>query len=77
MTFDFADESSRQEERDRDQALERQRAVYRRAESQQKRGSVEPMDCIDCGEPIPLGRLELNLSTRRCTACASQVQRCG
>ncbi len=28
-------------------------------------------ECEDCGEPIPKGRLELDLTATRCVSCAS------
>lgn len=35
----------------------------------------QPIDCIDCGEPVPLERLRVVPRTLRCARCASEVER--
>lgn len=34
----------------------------------------DALDCIECGEAIPAGRLALFPRTRRCTRCASELE---
>jgi len=32
-------------------------------------------ECVDCGEPVPFGRLELEPQALRCVACEAAVER--
>lgn len=78
MTGDFADEGSRLEELAREDALQRHRERNGNGMPHvQGSGDVVQMNCIECGELIPTRRMQLNPRTRRCTDCASEVERRG
>jgi RNA polymerase-binding transcription factor DksA len=32
-------------------------------------------ECIECGEPIPAARLEVNPTARRCAACQARHEK--
>lgn len=67
---DFADEGARLEQLAREQALAA--ALTTRPAPE---GPVPAtLDCIECGESIPSGRLALFPRTRRCTRCASEIE---
>jgi len=34
-------------------------------------------ECIECGEPIPPARLEVNPTARRCTDCQARIEKLG
>lgn len=34
-----------------------------------------PVNCVECGEPVPPERIEAYPYTRRCVDCASEVER--
>lgn len=36
---------------------------------------VSPIDCLECGEEVPIARLLAVPRTRRCTACAEREER--
>jgi len=74
MSADFSDEGSRLEEQARMESLAVLSAAIARS-SRPVPVPVEPIDCVDCGERVPVARLRLNPRTRRCTPCASDVER--
>ncbi len=59
------------------QAMSKAQAVRRASEAQRLHAALARLDdgsygiCEDCGEPIPEGRLKLDLTTLRCVSCAS------
>lgn len=75
MSADFADEGSRLEEQARAESLAILSAALARDARAARPVPTEPIDCVDCGEFIPLLRLQLNPRTLRCTACASDIER--
>ena len=77
MVGDFGDESEermrdalRQAERDRDVAELRQIADAK-ARMDQDRYS----ECVDCGQPIPLARLQAQPFSERCIACQQRFEK--
>ena len=46
-----------------------------RLEQQVAMPDPQPIDCINCGEPVPLARLRAVPRTLRCARCASEVER--
>lgn len=75
MSADFGDEGSRLEEVDRSVCLARLAAAAAGNPIPLARAPIESRDCIECGERIPPLRLQLNPNTRRCTPCASDIER--
>lgn len=52
-------------------------ALFERQRREQATGTADPqpIDCIDCGEPVPLARLRAVPRTLRCARCADEVER--
>lgn len=55
--------------------FEQEQQRRRVAESMRPHDPEAPVDCIDCGEPVSRDRLEAYPRTRRCVACAAEVER--
>lgn len=59
------------------QAMARAQSVRRARRRRQIRAALARIEagefgyCEDCGEPIPAGRLDLDLAIARCVSCAS------
>lgn len=59
------------------QAMAKAQQARRISEAAQLRAALDRLDrgdygaCEDCGEDIPLGRLRLDLTARRCVSCTA------
>lgn len=75
---DDADHATALSEREREHALDVHRSEQARlarvAESFKGYDPTVPIDCLECGDPVPLERSERYPHTRRCTACASDLE---
>ena len=63
---DAIDLAQELEERYRSEALAAHRASHIVGDGEQ---IVHPRDCLQCGDEIPMPRLLLDTSARRCTPC--------
>jgi len=63
----ISDVNSRQEQRDLDEMAEVEAALHRL-----DNGTYG--DCSDCGEPIPLQRLQVQPATQRCAPCQATFE---
>lgn len=54
--------------------LEEQQRQQRIADSHVLHDPARPVDCFDCGEPIPPARLKAYPRTGRCTPCAALIE---
>ena len=63
---DAIDLAQELEERHRSEALAAHRASHIVGDGEQ---IVHPRDCLQCGDEIPMPRLLLDTSARRCTPC--------
>ena len=63
---DAVDLAQELEERYRSEALAAHRASHIVGDGEQ---IVHPRDCLQCGDEIPMPRLLLDTSARRCTPC--------
>lgn len=75
---DDADNATAIIERERESALAAHHAEEahraRIAESMKPYDPSLPVDCLDCGARVPPERTERYPHTRRCTACASDIE---
>ena len=62
------------------QAMAQAQAARRQQEAARLRAALQRLDaddygwCEDCGEPIPEGRLKIDLTATRCISCASPAK---
>lgn len=64
---DLVDDAQNREQQLRDEAVARiRRSVAPVA------ATLEPRDCIGCGDPIPAARIETLPSAKRCTGCQAK-----
>ena len=54
--------------------LEEEQRRQRIAESMKIHDPDLPVDCFDCGMPVPAARLAAYPRTRRCTPCAALIE---
>lgn len=54
--------------------FEEQRRQARIAESLRPHDPAAPIDCLECGEPVSVERQRAYPHTRRCAACAAELE---
>lgn len=56
--------------------FEAEQALARRvAEARHGYDPARPVNCVQCGDDVPAARLKALPHTRRCAACAAEVER--